>query len=31
MLVCLDLPKPIAGIRKPLLSVISGPTDIAIV
>jgi hypothetical protein len=28
MLICLDLPKPIAGIWKPLLSVISGPADI---
>ena len=31
MLICLGLPKPIAGIRKPVLSMISGLADIAIV
>ena len=31
MLICLDIPRPIAGIWIPLLSVITGPADIAIV
>jgi hypothetical protein len=31
MLIYVDLPRPITGIWKPLLRVISGPVDIAIV
>ena len=31
IIICLGLPKPIAGILKPLLSVISGAADIAII